>query len=117
MNTPSIGVDGFGRRAAAHPDDDRAREDGVRQAAEAGQGDGAISRNLFRLDDLAFDETPPGNGTATMPSIEKPPDFLVVLRLRPKHRVDLVVEDRRSALFAPDLPEEVRRRHVHGLDR
>jgi hypothetical protein len=39
----------------AHADDDRAREDGIRQPSQASQSHGAVCRQLFRLDDLTSD--------------------------------------------------------------
>ena len=83
---------------ASHPHDDRPGQDRVGQSAEPGQRDGAVRGYLLGLDDLALDDAPAGDGAAAVPGVEQPADLLVVLRLRPEHGVDLVVQDRRRAL-------------------
>ena len=103
----------FSGMSAPHPDDHRARKDGIRQPPKARQSDRRVGGYFLGFDDLAFDDTPACNSSASMSGIEQSADFFVLLRLWPEHRVDLVIEDR-GALLAADLAKQVGRADVHG---
>ena len=65
-------------------DNDTAGEDRVGQAAEPGEGDGAVGLDLFGLDGLALDDTPARLGAPPVTGIEEAADLFVVLGLGSK---------------------------------
>ena len=54
---------------------------------------------------------------APVTGIEQRPNFLRSLTLAAEQRVDLVVKNRRQAVFRIDASEQVGARHIDGLDR
>ncbi|MGB6770017.1 MAG: hypothetical protein WBE50_18370 [Methyloceanibacter sp.] len=44
-------------------------------------------------------------------------DLFIVLRLWTKYRIDLIEQERWSAIVISDLAEKICRRNVHRLDR
>src|SRR5204862_3273 len=74
---------------AAHAHRHCAAEDRVRKAAQSGERHGAVRRDLFRLDRLAFHDAATGNGAPSVPGVEQPAYLLVVHRPRAEHGVDL----------------------------
>src|SRR4051812_38912869 len=115
VNPTTVRFDVLPGCSTPHPNNDRSRHQGIGKPAKAGQGDGAVRRNLLGLDYLASDNAPTGDGTAPMASIQQAAYLLVVLGLGAEDGVDLVEQDR-HAVLAADLAEEIGRRDVHRLN-
>ena len=100
MQATPIRLHNLVRCPAAHPHDDRARQDGVGQVTEAGHRDSAISRDFLGEDLLAPNDAATGDAVPTMAGVQQPANFfVVVLRPRPEHGVDFVEQDRRPAVL------------------
>ena len=109
-------LDALAGRPPTHADDDRPCQDRIGEIAEARYSDGAVCGDLLSLYHLTADHAPTGDGTAAMPCVQQATEFLVVPRLRPEDRVNLVEEDSGPPLRVRDLTKKIGRRHVDGLD-
>jgi hypothetical protein len=90
---------------AAHPKDDRPRQDGVGQPAEPRQCDSAVCRDLLGLYLFTNDNASPGDCSFAVPCIEQLSNLLVIFRLRAEHGVDFIKEDSRPSAVVRPLAE------------
>jgi hypothetical protein len=109
-----VGVDVFVRGAAAHPDHDRARQDGVGELAEPGQRDGGVGGERDDFLAGAFADAAVGDSGAAVSGVEQAAEFLVFFGFGPEYGVDLVKEDGAAGRGVGDGAEQ---RGGGGVDR
>jgi hypothetical protein len=105
MDSSSVCLDMFSWCASAHPDNDGAAQDRVRQVPEARQRHCAERGEFFSLDLLSFHHAAACARATSMSRINDSSDFFMLLGARPKDGVNLVMEHRRESVRIRNLAE------------